>query len=40
MTIIYIAGALIFVNVFFNWTEKITAIRNGEPNSVLGYNSL
>jgi len=24
--------------LFFNWTAKITAIKENEPNSVLGYN--
>jgi len=28
---------IIITNKYFNWTEKITSIRENRPNSVLGY---
>ncbi len=26
------------MHLFFNWTAKITAVKENEPNSILGYN--
>jgi len=33
-----LAIGLLWTYLFFNWVAKITAMKENEPNSVLGYN--
>jgi len=36
--LIVFIGLVFIVLKFFTWAKEITAIKNGKPNSVLGYN--
>ena len=38
LILIALAIGLYGTHLFFNWTAKITALKEKEPNSVLGYN--
>ena len=38
LILVALAIGLYGIYLFFNWTAKTTALRENEPNSVLGYN--